>query len=79
MLMLYAELLITKLSWIPHHLQSYEVEYILAISIKLKLPSYIRTPQEAHTKIRSKNSLVAYSIKCVILLPIVDPILPPIN
>ena len=34
---------------------------------------------EAHTRIRGKNWLVAYSIKRVIFSPTTEPILPPIN
>lgn len=35
----------------------------------LKIPSCIRAPVEAHTRIRGKDLLVAYSIKRVIFSP----------
>ena len=50
-----------------------KAEDILAICIKLKLPSCIRAPPEAHTIITGRDLLVAYSIKRVIFSPTTDP------
>ena len=57
----------------------YNAPEILAICIKLNVPSCIRAPPEAVTSTNINPRTVAYSIRRVTFSPTTQPILPPMN